>query len=83
MPLLKTSIPRRIRPRQRVVEDVAVGVEPLAVAVALDKGVDAQETAEVGVVDPALLGLGPPYPLGRSLWLSKLNPVDLPTKAVY
>ena len=27
---------------------LAVGVEPLAVAVALDKGVDAQETAEVG-----------------------------------
>ena len=44
----QTNIPRRIRSRQRVVEDVAVGVEPLAVAVALYKEVDAQEMAEVG-----------------------------------
>ena len=64
-------------------EDVAVGVEPLAVAVALYKGVDAQEMAEFGVVNPALLELSLPYPLGKSLWLSKLNPVDLPTKTVY
>ncbi|RMG29644.1 MAG: hypothetical protein D6732_17395 [Methanobacteriota archaeon] len=36
-------IPRRIHTRQRVVQDIAVRVQSLAVAVALDKGIDGEE----------------------------------------